>query len=31
MPFKLYSTNNEAQDCIKLQADLDTLVNWSKD
>ena len=28
---KLYSTINEEQDCINLQADLDSLVNWSKD
>ena len=35
MPFaddaKLYSTINKEQDCINLQADLDSLVNWSKD
>ena len=28
---QLYSTINEEQDCINLQADLDSLVNWSKD
>ena len=28
---KLYSTINKEQDCINLQADLDSLVNWSKD
>ena len=28
---KLYSTINDEQDCLNLQADLDSLVNWSKD
>ena len=28
---KLYSTINDEQDCLNVQADLDSLVNWSKD